>query len=270
MNAANPKKKIRDRSKNGAGKSEVSYIKHKLVERAAKGQATVMGSRYGRGVIIDMHAGDGAGVDKPQLDLFEEHNPSCATAELATNLAEKLGNTDVILCEHSAKQRALLEAEFQNALILPDHSLAASHISNEYKWGLVLNDPNGPSDQGVEAMREIGERLKICDFVIVFNEGRTSALLKVRDTSAETEASDSQHTNAAQIRGVRECKHKYKWMLSEDLTITNFSEWKKQIGRTRISTTGLVKATPHFRYRVLVVSNFLTDAALRGNFKGMA
>lgn len=59
----------------GAGKSEFSWQKHLLINSALSAQAAKLSvTRFGAlpGVIVDMHAGDGTGVQTLQRGLFYE------------------------------------------------------------------------------------------------------------------------------------------------------------------------------------------------------
>lgn len=241
----------RNRDREGAGKSDASWKKHDLIKRLASGQAKAFRTkRSGRILIIDMHAGDGVGVDELQLDLFGG-NPSCATAELALRLAADVGNADVVLCEKDRNKRALLEEQFPDAKIIGDHARAAELIRNDHVWSLVINDPNGYSKHGIEHMRTIARRVP-SDFIIIFNEGALKRLLGMND--------DAVYDNAFP-ESVRQKKVEYEWMMQP-------VEWMQRIGRRRmVRSEKLIKASSNFHYRVMLVADYLTDAAKRRPFE---
>src|SRR5262249_20575457 len=108
----------RSRTRDNAGKSAMSWKKHGMLWRIARGQAHAFRVTHpaARCVLVDMHAGDGAGVDLPQLDLFEPA-VSRPSAEVAVHVAREI-DADVILCEQHRAKRAQLAALFPDATIV--------------------------------------------------------------------------------------------------------------------------------------------------------
>jgi hypothetical protein len=228
-----------------AGYSPHSYKKHKLLWRAAYGQACAY--RYthpnARVAIIDMHAADGEGVEMPQLDLFGPA-PTYPTPLLATRLAETIGNADVFLCEKLAYKRQALALTFPQATILKDHADITAALRPEHRWALVLNDPCGYADHGIDTLQQLGTRMRL-DTLIVFNEGALRQLLGMKDIPATPDA-----PHVARIRAVRP---KYAWMAEPH-------NWAQALGARHMARTVLIKASARFHYRVLVLSHTLSQA----------
>lgn len=224
--------KRRDRSREDAGKSDRSWHKHDLISSIANahGHRLAHGIKFksGRGIIIDMHAGDGNGVEKPQASLFGS-NPSRTTAELAVGLGSIVG-ADIVLCEKDAKKRAALEARgWQGVTVLDDHKHAPEYVTSRHAWALVLNDPNGPADHGLEYMQAIAERASVADFIIAFNEG---GWRRVNGYAVK-------HGGAMA---------NYSWM-------RDFREWGVALRRKQIAVSRLVNGSNGFQYRILVAGN---------------
>jgi hypothetical protein len=167
-------------------------MKHEEIARLAKMQAARARNflkRGDRAVIIDMHAGDGHGVTGRQGDLFSGFE-STATARLAIEIAAVLRDhgivVDVYLCESAKDRRHSLQVFAGRATILRDHrKLPPLGI---YSWGLVLNDPNGPSKHGVDIMQRLAGEVPRIDFIIVVNEGACGRIAGVRGVSSDNKA----------------------------------------------------------------------------------
>ena len=234
----------RNRRRENAGVSPNSWKKHGLIGRAAQGQACAY--RYthpaARCLIVDMHAGDGAGVPIPQLDLFEDR-PSFATAELARRLAQTIGNTDVILCEIDADKRQHLAEQFPETTILADHAQVPDLIRPEYHWALIFNDPCGYASHGITTMEILASLLPI-DWVIAFNEGALGRLYGVQANGTGPE-----HPF---VTRVREAKATYQWMLEP-------TKWAHLVGSRQMARSKLIQGSSSFRYRILVMSHTLSQ-----------
>lgn len=235
----------RKRQRENAGYSQVSWKKHRLLWRAAFGQAHAYRSTHpeARGLIIDMHAGDGEGVPVPQLDLFGDP-PTYPTPLLATRLACTLGHTDVFLCEKKAHARQALASKFPQALILKDHADIGGALRPEHRWALILNDPCGYADHGIPTLQALATRVSL-DTLIVFNEGALRQLLGMHDMPTTP---DPPHV--ARIRAVR--PH-YAWMAEP-------RNWAQTLGSKHMARTVLIKATARFHYRIFVLSHTLSQA----------
>ena len=238
------------------GKGKRSYEKHYLIKRAAGGQVSILAKNNttDRGVIIDMHAGDGDGGTLPQLSLWEE-----ALSDASPFIANRLANTvyptpDIILCESHVASRHQLDECFRNqrnVRILPNnHSLLKLDFS-QYSWGLVLNDPNGPRDHSVDVLEFLSRSINYIDFIIVVNEGGIERHLGLRDHPL----GDSK--NATMIRQAYETRERYKWMLDPD-------QWRIKLGRKKVAWSTSPVINSAFRGRVIVAANFLSQVFSRG------
>jgi hypothetical protein len=222
----------RNRAREDAGKSEYSWRKHEILKQVATAQAHAFryGIKRGRGIIIDMHAGDGKGVEQPQGYLFGA-NPSLCTPELSIKIAH--GN-DVVLCEKNKDRRIALQSRWAGVPVLKNHRLAVETITPEHSWAIVLNDPCGPRDQGVEHMEAISSKLKLSDFIIAIN-----------------------HSGLARTRGNRKNgMRQYDWMV-------DLIEWRVRLNKKIIAVSHMIHQSSGFRYQVLVVTNFLSDGVRR-------
>jgi hypothetical protein len=228
-----------------AGYGPHSDKKHWLLWRAAFGQAHAYRVTHPaeRLTIIDTHAADGEGVQVSQLDLFRDA-PAYPTPLLATRLAQTLGHTDVFLCEKKAQARKALARKFPQATILRDHADILSALRPEHRWALVLNDPCGHSEHGIETLQQLAARMRT-DTLIVFNEGSLKQHLAMKDIP------DTPDTPF--VASVRASRSKYEWM-------TEPHNWAQTLGARHMARTVLIKASARFHYRVLVLSHTMSQA----------
>ena len=232
----------RDRSREGVGKSEKSYIKHDLIRRVVGGQIGAYRLKNsGRIAIIDGNAGDGIGVELPQMDMFRA-NMSTTTAELATRIATDVGDAVVILCERKKDRRAALTYRFKDAIILSDNSRALDAIPSDCKYAVWISDPCGPKGHGVEAMRSLALSMR-SDFVIAVNEG---AIRRIASTESGL------------------------WKTQRDLyqpMIESPTYWSEQLCRVKLTRTPIINGAQNFKYRIFVAANVLSDASKRRPFE---
>lgn len=232
----------RNRDRENAGKSARSHEKHGLIRKAVQGQVFAfhtLSKGRGRILLIDGNAGDGEGVPEDQADLFGD-NPSCATAELMVTIGHSRANIDVVLCEKNPAKRSKLIDRFPNITIIPDHKDAPDCVTRFHIYALWLSDPCGPAEQGIEPMSELAKRIK-SDFVATFNEG---FLIRLKGTKAGWETSKELYLP----------RERPEW-------------WMTTLQRRHMARTRLIKGSESFHYRVLVISNFLTDPVKRRPFE---
>jgi hypothetical protein len=230
------------RDRDGAGKSENSYRKHELITMLARPQAAILRFQKGPGVIIDMHAGDGAGVATNQGSLFEL-DVSLPTAALAVRLGAKFA-VDVILCEKNKERRDQLFNychAWTRTTVAPDNSLHG--WITHYRWALVFNDPNGHSGHNIESLEYIAERIPKSDFIICLNEGSLLRHLAVGDDGQDTSS------NAHLVQAVRQSKEKYRWM-------TDPQNWASLLHKKTVVVSKIRSESPGFRGRVMLLTNF--------------
>ena len=235
------------RRREGAGKSDNSWIKHGFVARIVSSQ--VAAYRYlhpsDRILLIDGNAGDGIGVCKAQGDLFEGELLSRPTPQLVTELGASIGNADVCLCESNRRKRAELFGRFgrmPGVTVIADNCEVWSVIRDQHRYALWLSDPCGPKGHGVQHMLTIDRRLP-CDFVIVFNETSTDRIAHTTKPNVAWQTS----------------RRLYAPMLDPQWWIDSFR--KRYLARSR-----LIRQSPNFGYRVMVIANCLADAARREPF----
>ncbi len=232
----------RDRSREGAGKSDRSHIKHDLIRRAVGGQIGAYRlKKTGRVAIIDGNAGDGLGVNRPQLDFFSD-NMSMTTADVATQVAAKVGNAVVILCESDKLRRDAIALRFPDAIILRDNAHAPGSIPSDCEYAVWISDPCGPAGHGVDAMQEVARSIR-SDFVVAMNEG---AIVRIAGTESDL---------------WKTARDRYAPMIESP------TWWADELGRRRMSRTPIINGAANFKYRVLVVADYLADSALRRPFE---
>jgi hypothetical protein len=237
----------RNRSREDAGKSINSWKKHKLIQQAVSGQAWAFRIKNpGRRILlIDGNAGDGIGVPQEQLDLFDD-NLSRPTPGILVQLGEKLGNTDVVLCEKDVLRRDELARQFVKARILSDHALAAGEVNGQ-TYAIWVSDPCGAKEQGVDHMQRLAGLMPRSDFVVVFNEVWISSRLAA--TKAE-----------------RWKTHREKYLPMLDMP----GWWLTTLQRQRMARTPIIDQSNNFKCRVFVVADFLSDAVRRRPFEVIA
>jgi hypothetical protein len=245
-----PKRK-RNRKRENAGKSEASWQKHNIFEKAASGQINAWHVSHpdGKIAIVDANAGDGEAVSRPQGDLFDD-NLSLPTPALAVSLAAKR-HADVFLCEKHDAKRRLLKARFPSATILADHALVPARL-NGYRYALIISDPNGPGDQGIEYLQAIARQMHQADFIISFCEGFLHRVNGVAPPIGD--ASDTPQRRA--------------WEVSRQRYLPRLVPqwWTTTLSRRHLARTMLIKASPGYHYRVLVIANYLSHAVQRHPF----
>jgi len=253
---AHSKPAKRNRGREDAGKSERSWIKHDLLQKAANGQINAyrVGHSKARIAIIDANAGDGKGVPCPQSDLFEDVSVSIPTATLTVGLGVAHGG-DVFLCEKHAGKRKELTTRFPRANILKNHADVPA-LLEDYDYTLVLSDPCGPGGHGIEHLVKIARKVRHADFIIVFNECFITRVDGVRSPSSFEE-------DTPQRRAWQKAQQLYAPMIEPKW-------WAMTLGRRRIARTCLVRASNNFQYRVLVVANYLSHPVQRRPFEVIA
>lgn len=235
-------KQKRDRSREGIGKSERSYIKHDLIRKVAGGQiAAYRIKNNGRIAIVDGNAGDGIGVDLPQADFFCQ-NMSTTTADIATRLAASACDATVILCEKDKRKRAALTYRFSKAVVISDNANAIDAIPSDCGYVLWISDPCGPAGHGVEAMASLAKSIR-SDFIIASNEGAVKRIAATKDEKWGT------------------ARERYQPMIDSE------TYWTETLCRRRLSMTDVIPGARNFRYRIIVAANHLSDAATRLPFK---
>jgi len=235
----------RKRGRDGAGKGEESYRKHFLISHILLPQVAILSMKLGRGgLIVDMHAGDGEGVETPQQDCFGV-DISDGTAAMAVQAAWKWG-ASVVLCETKPVLRKKLKAHFRGATILTTHNKIPTVIQiNTYPWVVVLNDPNGHSRHGLDVLAYISRASRVSDFIICVNEGSLKRHLGVRDN-----VDDVGHKNGAMLKGCVEKRDQYAWMMDRD-------EWKVLLRKKHGASARFLCGKGAYKGRVMLFSNFV-------------
>ena len=241
------------RHRHNAGIGPKSYEKHFLIKNACSAQIAILDLKIGgRGVIIDMHAGDGNGAALPQMDMFRE-----ATSEASPVLAERLarcchnpGYADVILCESHPQRRNHLKEQFGTRVhILSNNKNLLNYDFSCYAWGFVINDPCGHSGHAVDVLEFLSVSLPKADFLIVVNEGSLNRHLGLKLPRKEKEGSLVQHAY--------ESKERYAWMLDPQ-------NWRRRLQRRSVVSYAATINNRAFRGRVLIVTNYVAEPLRRG------
>lgn len=253
------------------GKTEESWRKHEILEDvigafvgAANAKLLGMFRHAQPGLIIDFNAGDAKGVTPPQGDMFRV-SESTTTPAIAERVCDKYG-WDGLLCEINRKHRTSLVERFPQFAVIGDHANAPSFVENMKPLptnGVCTSDPNGHGQHGIEHMAKLGQIVRKLDFVIVHPYG---ALM--RHLGVNKEGNDDHHKNGAAVAASRAAVEKYEWMRDQD-NLDRWGdylpslEWAVRLGRTRMATTRVISASRGFRYRIMVVSNYLPHGITR-------
>ena len=235
----------RNRDREGAGKSDRSYIKQNFLRAIVRSQANAYRWKHQgeRIVLIDGNAGDGDGVLLPQQDLFDDQVVSHPTPQIITEVADEIGDADVLLCECDKGKRQRLAERFPRAVCLNNNSDVGAHIRPEHRYALWLSDPCGPRGHGVETMRLIAQRSGLrSDFVIAFNQGAIERL---------------------------EATHHEMWETARSryLPMGELGWWAKELGKARVARSRLIRQSNGFRFHVLVIANHLANIAQAPRFE---
>jgi hypothetical protein len=221
------------------GFTDHSWIKHDMADKAVSAQVGAFRRLFptARMLLIDGNAGDGNGVALNQFDLFSGVRTSRSTAMLLHDLAHR-HNATLCLCERDRAKRHRLSLQFPDAAILDDHARAAEFALTGFNYCLWLSDPCGYAGHGTEHMRKIATQILRSDFVIVMNE---LALRRVAGVAGSPYWQTHQ---------------KYTPMLAP-------TWWLRELPKRFLARTPVVKQSTGFHYRLMVVTNYLTDGVRR-------
>lgn len=239
----------RRRENDGAGKSAASWEKHTIIAMALRAQAAKAKQAFrGRGVIVDMHAHDGCGVQTPQLDLFGDHS-STSSAGIAWQTARDL-DLDLILCERNRQRMAALKERFgDRASYLGNNSLLTGVEWRAYSWAAVLNDPNGHSEHSVDVLTHIAAQPTLrSDFIVMINEG---SLLRHMGLARKGE-NDHLYSNVQALRGSRAAAEVYAWMLQPE-------DWRKRLAKRFVACSRECTNGIGYRGRLLLLTDSLAN-----------
>jgi hypothetical protein len=229
------------KGRRGAGFSDFSGVKHAVAYKITASQLAAYRVKHPRDriMLIDGNAGSGVGVpDKDQGNLFGP-TFSRPTSQMMVELARADGHCDVILCEAERKRRASLMRLFPGVIVLEDHAQAVSYVRRgEHRYAIWMSDPCGAAGHGVEHWVAVN-RLVLCDFVVVFNEFFVmKRLAGVKKPNIGWDRS----------------KELYGWMAWDQ-------EWLRRTGKRYLAKTVLFDGGPNFKFRVMVLANYLARAA---------
>ena len=250
--------KARSRVADGRGVGANSDRKYDLFRRALGRliQVHFLSSR-GRGLLVDMHAHDGGGVEKRQYDMFGENVAWSSSRRLIywKKEADRKGiPVDLVLCERNAERRAKLaevaKTEGIEVTILKNNKHLVAWLMKQeqagvrYDWGVVTNDPCGPKDHGVEVLAELGKVSRL-DFVLIVNE------LAVKRLNGLQEKGHDIGKNAKLVASCRKAAHKYDWVM-------DCCEWARRVGRKRVLRSSTLIKNRNHHGRCLVLTNHPT------------
>lgn len=225
----------------GIGRSGKSFQKHDAISRLMNRQLPVL-AKMGRGIIIDMHAGDGRDTPHIQPDFFSG-GALITTPHLAIVAGRKFG-ADVWLCERSHGPRAALVHDYGNdAEILRNHTTLNSRLDEiaAAPWVMVLNDPNGHGAHGVETMQAIAGANRRSDFIVVVNHQSLTRHLAV---------GKSDNTGNAFALRVEAAKSKYAWMLDS-------GKWASTLGKRQFIDTAPMHLSNEMTAVIVLCSNWI-------------
>jgi len=210
----------------------------------------------GAGVIVDMHAHDGGQVESSQISLFDD--PSGTSSAAMALLTAQRHRCDLVLCERNRQRLSQLRARIGSqaaargvkAQFLNNHHKLLDLDWAQWSWAIVLNDPNGPSEHGLDVMAHIAAQQRLrADFVVMVNEG---AVLRIAGVCDEVQHTDFGHTNGAQIIALRKKRHVYEWMNDAD-------QWRERLGKRYVARSTYVTNGKGYRGRLLLLSDSLAN-----------
>lgn len=228
----------------GIGRGDRSFHKLEFMEYFMMRQIPVL-SRRGRGLIIDMNAGDGQETPHVQKDFFAD-GALISTPHLAIRAARRFG-ADVWLCEKSAPARKRLKELWGNdARIFGNHNTLSKHLDlvANYPWLFVLSDPNGHGDSsnGVTVMAKLSEVNHVSDFVVVVNLQSLWRHQGLRTTS--------NHDENVRVTAARASKERYSWMVDPN-------QWAQHLGKRQVMERKPIHQQGAMRAQVLLISNWI-------------
>jgi hypothetical protein len=249
-------RKPRKRGYENAGKSNNSGKKHSVFNFTMQQFWKARRVFQGRVLLIDTTAHDGEGVQLWQHSLLNEDfapDLSIASAGLLVRAAEQDGNADVILCEKHPERRAKLIENFGHlrfVRIIGDHAKILPMLVG-YRYAFVMNDPCGPKGHGIETLEAIAKAIPASDFVIAIN---LLAVVRINGThKTEAEVGIAGKANATS-------RDRYSWMVT-------LPEWPRRLGREQLAYSPLLKTSPGFHGRVVVISNSIAERLTRRPFE---
>lgn len=202
----------------------------------------------GEGVIIDMHAGDGNGVEiaAGQLDMFRP-NVSDATPALAIRFAnEGWPAAKVFLCESNFKKRNKLRTIYgSDAEILRTNRELLKVDYSRFGWAIVLNDPCGPAHHALDVMQHISASVEKSDFIIVINFGALGRLAGVRPFGDNLDED-------AKVLGCRAKASEFAWM-------TDIDEWRSRLGKRNFAEAKVKVNNRAMKGKVVLLTNYICD-----------
>ena len=229
-----------------AGRSEHSWIKHDLFRKPVRAQSFAYRVRFpdARMLLVDANSGDGEGVARTD-DLFR--HPSEASAEMLNKIAAAAG-ADLCLCEKVKSRRLKLMERFgSSAVVLAKHEeVPALVLAGKYNYVLWLSDPCGYAGHGLEPMKQTARLCPRSDFVIALNIGAIDRLNGV-------------NPDDPWWGGTRQ-----KWIPTE---IAKPVWWRDLLGKKQVSSSDVIEQSRGFKFKILVVSNFLAQASRKRPFK---
>lgn len=245
------------------GRGRETWLKHELMRRAAGAQIAALDKLSpGRGLIVDMHAGDGEGVEiaDGQADLWLPH-VSDSTAALACRFAAACANgADVLLCESHTERREALRVSYgdqPSVKVLRCHADLLRRDFSGYAWAFVFNDPNGPRSHGVEEMEHVARQVRASDFLIVVNE---QAIVRHSSLKCDADTGNWHPSNRHMGPAAYATRDRYTWMLDAD-------KWRQRLGKRSVAVSEFVTRNNAFHGRVVLVTNFVTRGVSDRYFK---
>lgn len=241
------------------GRSEASYIKHRWIYDLALAQANLaihsILKNGGRALVFDMHAGDAKGVEilhgQMVLPIFQQE--SLTTAQSALLVGGLLRETrkadiecDLWLAERSIKSRKELLSQVvrYQCEVLRNHCKYPQFDTGRYQWGLIFNDPNGPSDHSIEILKTLAVKIPSADFIVVVNEGAIEGELAVNTVNLRS------LPWLRSVGSIERQHEKHRWMLDA-------VKWAELLGRRKLLRSRETFASGgRMIGRILLISNF--------------
>lgn len=227
----------------GLGRSQHSFWKHDQIESFMRRQLPVLYAKFGNICIIDMHAGDGLETPHIQSDFFADGSVN-TTPALAVKYG-KMYDAKVILCEKDKDRRESLIKQFGDYSEIIGNHLELTYRDDlpSYDALLIINDPNGHSEQGVAIMQWIEEQNKTSDFIVVVN-------CRSINRCKGLQIPDKENPFAKSLLASRRSGFENEWMCEP-------GQWKVKLRKKQVLPFGPVKISNSMEALILLASNFI-------------
>lgn len=238
---------------NSKGENPNSYQKHELIKAAIDAQIAVASKllhKRDSALIIDLHAGDGHGIEPAQLNLFgpQESVPTALIALAAAERLNKYCRVGLRLFERDATRRHTLHDAISlrnphlDLLSIEENHKALQEFAffRGYDYVLAISDPNGPKAAGTDVLIAIAQQRtdRRLDVLAVI---ATGALARIRGLKS----------NSPSAQGARRTHDEFYWWHDKP------EEWAHRLNRQIVVASSPIKAANGgMQQKIFLITNF--------------